>query len=74
MIFLGKKLTVTESNNTTLIGLCGIVVEDGRDSIQIRTSDGKEHLLVKNTITVTVDGHEISAAELKGTHAQRLKR
>lgn len=74
MILLGKQLTVTDSTNKTLIGLRGTVIEDGRDSIKVRENDGNEKLLVKNTITVTVDGHEFSATELRGTHVQRLKR
>jgi len=74
VILLGKELTVTESTNRSLIGLRGTVIEDGRDSIKIREKDGREHLLIKQTITVTVDGHELSTAEIKGTHVQRLKR
>lgn len=74
MILLGKELTVTESTNKTLIGLRGTVTEDGRDSVRIRASDGREHLLIKHTITVTVGGRELSTAELSGTHVQRLKR
>ena len=74
MILLGKTLTVTASTERGLIGLRGTVIEDGRDTVRIRTSDGSEKLLVKQTITVTVDDRELGPAELKGTHVQRLKR
>jgi RNase P/RNase MRP subunit p29 len=74
VILLGKTLTVTQSTNPGLIGLRGTVIEDGRDTVRIRTGDGSEKLLVKHTITVTVDGRELGTAELTGTHVQRLKR
>ena len=74
MILLGKSLAVIASTNADQIGLRGIIIEDGRDTIRIRTSDGSEKLLIKQTLTVTVDGHELGSAELRGTHVQRLKR
>jgi RNase P/RNase MRP subunit p29 len=74
MNLLGKTLEVIASTNPDATGLRGTVIEDGRDTIRIRASDGSEKLLVKHTITVTVDGLTLGSAELRGTHVHRLKR
>lgn len=73
MILIGTQARVVASTNAELVGLTGEIVEEGRDTIRLRTSDG-EKLLVKHTITLEVNGRTINGATLRGTHAARSKR
>jgi RNase P/RNase MRP subunit p29 len=79
VILLGKSVTVTASENRSLVGLKGVVVEDARNSLLIREASGAEKLVLKDAATIKVEGeaganHELGPNELKGTHTQRLKR
>jgi RNase P/RNase MRP subunit p29 len=73
MILLGKTITVTSATNKSLIGLTGTVMEDGKDSLRIQTPQG-EKLLVKNTVTIAFDGHEVEGKTFGGTHAARMRK
>lgn len=73
MILLGKTITVTDASNPSLIGTTGVVVEDGKESLRITTPHG-EKLLVKGTVTISIDGLELEGKDLKGTHAARSKK
>jgi RNase P/RNase MRP subunit p29 len=73
MILIGAQARVVASTNSQLVGLTGEIVEEGRDTLRLRTRDG-EKLLVKHTVTLEVNGRVIDAASLRGTHAARSKR
>jgi RNase P/RNase MRP subunit p29 len=73
MILLGKTITVTHATNPDHIGITGIVIEDGKETVRIRTPQG-DKLLVKHTITIDFEGRELQGKDLHGTHASRMKK
>lgn len=73
MRLLGNTVVVVDAANKSLVGLTGIVVEDGKDTLRVNTSRG-EKLLVKHTITIKTEGFIIEGKDLVGTHASRTKK
>tara|TARA_B100002052_G_scaffold210812_1_gene192844 strand:- start:1245 stop:1499 length:255 start_codon:yes stop_codon:yes gene_type:complete len=58
MPWLAKNLHVVESTDSTLLGLEGTVVNETRNMILVRTTDG-DKMLSKSIIRFTIDGSEI---------------
>ena len=58
MPWLAKNLHVVESTDSTLLGLEGTVVNETRNMILVRTTDG-ENMLSKSIIRFTIDDSEI---------------
>ena len=56
--WLAREIHVVESRDPTLVGVSGMIVEETRRTLRVRTSSG-EVTLPKNVITFTIDSGEV---------------
>ena len=54
MPFLSRNIHITESNDPTLIGISGQVIDETRRTIVVQTSNGMK-VLAKDVISFTLD-------------------
>jgi RNase P/RNase MRP subunit p29 len=59
--WLSRRLEVTDSTDSALVGISGIVVDETRRTIMINTGT-KEMTLAKNTIRFTIEDEEIDGS------------
>ena len=59
--WISRRLEVTDSTDSALVGISGIVVEETRRTIMIDTGR-KEMTLAKNTIRFTIEDEEIDGS------------
>jgi RNase P/RNase MRP subunit p29 len=55
--WISRSISVTDSNDPTLIGLSGIVMDETKRTISLSTN-GKSRILAKNVIKFTIDNIE----------------
>ena len=70
---LGKKVEVIQSSNRYEIGIKGLVIEDTKNMIKIRTENGVK-MLIKNNIILMVNDKKIDGNLLIGKEEERIKR
>jgi ribonuclease P protein subunit POP4 len=73
IILLGKKVEVIQSSNRYEIGIKGLVIEDTKNTIKIRTENGVK-ILIKNNIILMVNDRKIDGNLLIGKEEERIKR
>ncbi len=73
IILLGKQVEVIQSSNRYEVGLRGIVIDDTKNSIKLRTENGVKILLKKN-ITLMINEKKIDGNLLIGKEEERIKR
>jgi ribonuclease P protein subunit POP4 len=73
IILLGKKVEVIQSSNRYEIGIKGLVIEDTKNTIKIRTENGVK-ILIKNNIILMVNDKKIDGNLLIGKEEERIKR
>jgi len=56
--WLARDISVVESHDSTLVGVTGMVVEETRRTLRVRTTSG-EVTLPKDVITFTIDSGEV---------------
>ena len=69
---LGKEIVVTDSKNISLVGLCGIVIQETKYSLLLKTVRGQKRI-VKNTITFTLESVVVVGKTIMQTPQDRLK-
>lgn len=70
---LGKQVEVKQSSNRYEVGIKGLVIEDTRNTIKVRTENGVK-TLIKNNIILIVNNKEINCNLLIGKEEERIKR
>ena len=70
---LGKQIEVKQSSNRYEVGIKGLVIEDNRNTIKVRTENGVK-TLIKNNIILIVNNKEINCNLLIGKEEERIKR
>ncbi|NYT04124.1 MAG: ribonuclease P protein subunit [Candidatus Methanofastidiosa archaeon] len=70
---LGKKVEVIQSSNRYEVGIKGLVIEDTKNTIKIRTENGVK-MLLKNNIILMVNDKKIDGNLLIGKEEERIKR
>jgi len=73
IILLGNQVEIIQSSNRYEVGLIGIVIEDTKNSIKLRTENGVKILLKKN-ITLMINDKKIDGNLLIGKEEERIKR
>ncbi|NPV50478.1 MAG: hypothetical protein HPY60_04680 [Candidatus Methanofastidiosum sp.] len=70
---LGKKVEVIQSSNRYEVGIKGLVIEDTKNTIKIRTENGVK-IVIKNNIILMVNDRKIDGNLLIGKEEERIKR
>ncbi|KYC51707.1 MAG: Ribonuclease P protein component 1 [Candidatus Methanofastidiosum methylothiophilum] len=73
IILLGKQVEVIQSSNRYEVGIKGLVVEDTKNTIKIRTEKGVK-ILIKNSIILMINDKKIDGNLLIGKEEERIKR
>ncbi len=75
---ISNKLTVIYHNNSNLIGLTGIIINETSSFIEIKTINNEEKKILKNSLVfqVTINGisYKINSEILKNSLTQRIKK
>ena len=74
---IGLDIAVVDARNQSLIGLCGRIVAEGKDTLTISTEKGEKVLLKKLiTIRVVVSGEAVlvEGKYLQGRPEDRIKK
>ena len=70
---IGKTVVVTASKNPQFVGIDGLIVDETRNTITIKTKEN-EKTLPKEQITLTIDKKNIEGKELIGRIEERIKK
>lgn len=71
-ILIGKEAKVVGAKNPSLLNIQGKIVDETKMTIKIK-QQGKIKTLLKNTVTIQVDGRLLSGKELIGRTEERIK-
>ncbi|NQU79833.1 ribonuclease P protein subunit [Candidatus Woesearchaeota archaeon] len=69
---MGEMLRVTESQNPSLVGIEGKVIDETRHTIEIETKKGIK-TIIKDQVTVNINGKIIEGKKLEGRIEERIK-
>lgn len=70
---IGKKIKIIESNNKSLVGVTGIVVDETKNMLSIER-DGKELKIIKDQCVFEIDGKNIHGREIAKRSEERIKK
>ena len=73
MPWLARRLSVVDSTDPTLIGVCGIVQDETRRTIRVMTDNGPL-TLAKDVIHFTIDDEEIDGTIVTQRPEDRINR
>lgn len=73
IILLGKQVEVIQSSNRYEVGIKGLVIEDTKNTIKVRTENGVR-ILIKNNIILMINDKKIDGNLLIGKEEERIKR
>ncbi|HII94905.1 MAG TPA: ribonuclease P protein subunit [Methanofastidiosum sp.] len=73
IILLGKQVEVIQSSNRYEVGIKGLVIEDTKNTIKVRTENGVK-ILIKNSIILMINDKKIDGNLLIGKEEERIKR
>jgi ribonuclease P protein subunit POP4 len=71
-ILIGEEAEITQSGNKTLVGIKGKIINETKETLTIKTTEGTKKT-IKNTITIRINGQEISGKTLIGRQEERIK-
>ncbi|MFH0977961.1 MAG: ribonuclease P protein subunit [Candidatus Woesearchaeota archaeon] len=70
---IGAKAKITSSTNKSTEGIQGIIIDETKNMISIRTISGDKKIIKKASV-FEIDGERISGDELVGRPEERIKR
>ena len=74
---IGKSIEIIDSKNKANIGLKGIIIDETRNTLQIKTKEGKKKMLIKEDITfvMKINNEEfmIKGDEIRVAPEERIK-
>jgi ribonuclease P protein subunit POP4 len=73
IILLGKQVEVIQSSNRYEVGIKGLVIEDTKNTIKVRTENVVK-ILIKNSIILMINDKKIDGNLLIGKEEERIKR
>ena len=71
---IGKKITIAESNNKSLEGVRGKVVDETKNTITIIDEKNKEKKIIKNQVKIEVNGTIIDGKKITKRIEERIKK
>ena len=69
---VGRTATVVQAKNESLVGIKGLVVDETRDTLRVRTDRG-EKTIMKEQAVIEVDGVRIEGRLLLASPEKRTK-
>ncbi len=69
---IGRRIVVLEASNKDLVGIAGEVVDETKNTLRVRTDRGEKTVL-KEQVTIDVDGTRIEGALLTQRPEKRTK-
>ena len=73
MEVLGKNIRIARSQNPSQVGICGLVIDETRNTIVLRSPTGIKRVL-KGGLVLETDGRRVQGSSLAGRVHERLKR
>lgn len=70
---IGKNVKIIDTSNPCLKGMEGKVIDETKNTITI-TKNNSEKKLIKNQITIEVDGKKVEGNQLTKRVEERIKR
>ena len=70
---IGCNAEIIASSNPTLVGIKGTILDETRNMIVIKTDEGRKNI-IKNTVTMMIDGIKVNGTELIGAVDERIKK
>ena len=70
---IGKTAEITKSKNKTLTGLNGKIIDETKNMLTLMTGQEKKVKLIKNEVTIKIDGIEINGEKLQKKPEERIK-
>lgn len=70
---IGREVAVTASGNPTLVGRSGTVIDESKNTLTLKTSNGV-HMIIKQSVVVQCADTTLDGRTIVGTAAERLKR
>ena len=70
---IGKQVIIKEAANKSLEGMSGMVVNETKNTITIKTRE-TEKMALKNQIKIEIEGKQIDGKQLMKRVEERLKR
>jgi RNase P/RNase MRP subunit p29 len=72
--FIGKELSIKRAQNKSLAGLSGIIIDETKKTFTITTKEMENKTILKSGCIFTINGQEITGAELEMRPEERIKR
>jgi RNase P/RNase MRP subunit p29 len=70
--FIGKTCVIKEAKNKSYIGLSGIVIDETKNTITLRTQD-KEKKILKQGTTFTINNQTVQGENITKRLEERIK-
>lgn len=70
--FTGARIGVIDSKNQSLIGICGVVLEETKNTFLIKTPQGRKSVLKKDT-TFEINKETINGNQINKRPEDRIK-
>ena len=70
---IGKKIEIIQSNNKSLIGIQGKIVDETKNMLSIET-DGKTRNIVKDQCVFEIEGKTVEGKEITKRPEERIKK
>jgi len=70
---IGSEAEITKSKNKSLVGIKGKIIDETKNTIKIKTKN-QEKMILKNHVTIKIDGNEIKGEKLLGRPEDRIKK
>jgi RNase P/RNase MRP subunit p29 len=71
--YIGSAIEITGSKNKQLIGVVGFVLDETKNTILIRTADGKEKKILKKDTSFKIKGKTIEGNSIMKKPEDRVK-
>ncbi len=73
LALIGVSVEVVSSRNPSLVGIAGEVIDETRNTLRLLTPKGVK-VLVKDAVTLNIDGQVIDGDKFIGRIEERIKR
>ena len=70
--YIGKEVKITESKNKTLTGISGRIIDETKNTFEIRVGE-KSITVLKHASTFTINGEKIEGDKITKKPEERIK-
>lgn len=72
--FIGKEINVVQARNKTLEGIKGKIIDETRNSFQIRTNNQEKKTLLKQGTIFMINENKIKGSDIIRRPEERIRR